>query len=305
MPKLEGLIAAPFTPVDTTGKVNLSMINKYADHLINAGLTGAFILGTTGEGSSFSKEERMQVAEEWIACSYGKLKIIVHVGGNCLSECIELARHAESVGAFATAALSPYFFRPDTAERLVSFMKPVAAGNPGIPFYYYHMPSMTGISIKASDFVKITVREIPNFGGVKYTHSDLMDMQECLSITKDNYDILNGYDEHLICGLSLGIKSAVGSTYNYMASLYLNLWKAYDRYDMEEARRLQQLSVNIVKILNRYGGGVKAGKAIMSHIGIDCGQCRLPVSHMDDNEKAALGRELVETGFFDFADLVR
>ncbi len=297
--RLEGLIAAPFTPMDGKGKINVGIIKQYAHHLIESGVNGAFICGTTGEGVSMTLDERKLIAEEWIANSSEKLKIVVHVGSVCQAECMELARHAEASGAFAVASIAPFFFVPSTPDDLISFIKPVAESAPGIPFYYYHMPSITGINISVSDFIKKAGELIPNFSGVKYTHSDFMDMQECIRASNNKYEIFNGLDEYLLCGLSLGVKSAVGSTYNFMASIYLSLWNAFDHSDMEKARELQQFSVKIIRILNKYGGAVRAGKAIMSLIGIDCGQCRPPIKYMDDNEKTNLKKDLADAGFFD------
>jgi N-acetylneuraminate lyase len=110
--------------------------------------------------------------------------------------------------------------------------------------------------------------------------------------------VLHGFDETLLCGLSLGIKGAVGSTYNYLPGLYNGLWRAYEAGDMEMARRLQQASVDVVKVLNRYRGGVVAGKAIMKMIGIDCGPCRMPLKNLSEAELDAMRGELSAMDFF-------
>jgi len=295
---LKGLIAAPFTPMDEAGKINPDLIEKYARHLINSGVSGAFVCGTTGECTSLTTEERKIVLEKWVSCAKGSLKIIGHVGGNCLSQSMELASHAQKSGAFAIGAFAPSFFKPATANDLVAFLSPIAGSAPELPFYYYNMPSMTGVNIPVSELLPLAQREIPNFAGVKYTHFDLYDMQQCIAFENGKYDILHGYDEVLLAGISLGVKAAVGSTYNYMPSVYFDVWDAYNRADMERARRSQQFSVKIVRILNNYGGGVRAGKAIMALIGIDCGPCRLPIPKMDQEEMINLKNDLVEAGFF-------
>ena len=92
-------------------------------------------------------------------------------------------------------------------------------------------------------------------------------MQRCIDYGNGKYEILHGYDEVLLCGLNLGITSAVGSTYNYMPSVYHKIWDAYNNGDMDLAREYQQISVKIVSILIMYGGGVRAGKAIMDFVG--------------------------------------
>jgi len=295
---LNGFIAAPYTPMDDKGNINLEPIAPYAELLVNSGMCGAFICGTTGEGASLTTEERKLVAEEWVRCAGNKLKIIVHVGGVCQPECINLAIHASSIGAYAIAAIAPYFFKPVTPEDLISFLKPIASGAPDLPFYYYHMPSMTGVYLPVSDFLLKAGDLIPSFAGVKYTHSDMMDMQLCIDISKDRFEIFNGFDEMLICGLSLGTTSAVGSTYNYMPSIYIDMKKAFNNNDMERARELQQYSVKIIQILKNFGGALRAGKTIMEFIGINCGPCRSPINKMTNTEKVSLKKELTDAGFF-------
>ncbi len=296
--KLEGLIAAPFTPMDSEGHLNLDMVGPYAEHLLNNGIAGAFVCGTTGEGVSLTLEERKRVLEEWLKNTGGKLKVKAHVGGNCLSDCRDLAAHAQKAGAYSVASFAPNFYKPSVVKDLVSFLASIAASAPDLPFYFYHIPSMTGVNLPVSDIMVEASKRIPNFAGVKFTHFDLYDMQKCLVFGDGQYNVLHGYDETLLCGLSLGIKSAIGSTYNYMASAYLHLWEAFDRSDMAEAREWQQLSVRMVNILNKFGGGVRAGKAIMGMIGIDCGPCRLPIRKLTREELVDLKSDLDQSGFF-------
>ncbi len=296
---LTGLIAAPFTPMNPDGTINLDMISSYADLLIEQGVSGAFICGTTGEGAAMSISEKKAVIEEWVHCSKGRLKIIAHIGGLCQSESIELAAHSVKAGVDAVAAMSPYFYKPLSAEDLTLFFIPVAAEANGIPFYYYHIPSMTGVDLPVYEILKVAEKMIPNFAGVKFTHSNMMELQQCMKISEERYEILFGSDEILLCGLSFGVTSAVGSTYNYMASIYLDLIEAFNSNDFTTARANQLFSVEVVEVLNRNGGPLSAGKAIMEMIGIDCGPCRLPIRKMTKAEKASLRQELLNIGFFE------
>lgn len=290
------LVAAPFTPMDGEGKLNLKMIAPYAAYLTEAGIAGAFICGTTGECPSLSLEERKSILEEWTAVAYGNLKVICHVGGNCIGESMDLASHAEKNGAYAVAAFSPFFFKPGSAQEMIDYFKPIAASASSIPFYYYTIPSLTGVNIPVSEVLAAVGDQIPNFAGVKFTHYDLYDMQKCIALGK--FEVLHGFDETLLCGLSLGVKAAVGSTYNYLPALYQGLWKAFDRSDIASARGMQQSSVELVKVLNKYRGGVVAGKAIMSMIGLDCGPCRLPLRNLSAEELRDLKKDLMLIDFF-------
>lgn len=296
--EFKGLIAAPFTPMSEHGELNTGMISNYADTLINNGIKGAFVCGTTGEGVAMSKEERMEVVEEWVRCAGDKLEIIAHVGGVCRSECTELAEHAAKCGVYSLAAMSPFFFKPADVSDLIGFFEPVAAAAPDLPFYYYHIPSMTGVNFPVHEMLTDIQKRIPNFEGVKYTHSDLMDLQQCLAKDGGKFDIKYGSDETLLSGLSLGVRTAVGSTFNFMAPVYHEIIAAYEKNELQEARQYQMISVKVVDILFRYGGPVRAGKAIMELIGLDCGPCRMPIRRMEETEKAQLMKELEAIDFF-------
>lgn len=302
---LQGLIAAPFTPMDEDGNITLKPIEQYSTHLINSKVSGAFVCGTTGEASSLTSDERKAILEKWISCSNEKIKIICHVGGNCLPQSIELAIHAEKTGAYAIGAYSPSFFKPKTVEELLSFLAPIANSAPNLPFYYYHIPSFTGINFLASDMLHKVEGLIPNFAGIKFAHYDLYDMQKCIAHDNGKFEILHGFDEILLCGLSLGVEGAVGSTYSYMPSVYLDIWNEFNNLNIIKARELQQFSVKVVQLLFKYGGGVRAGKAIMEYIGINCGPVRLPIKKMTIPETESFRKELTDIGFFKMINKIK
>lgn len=295
--KLEGLIAAPFTPMHTDGSLRISAVEPYADLLAGSGVRGVFICGTTGESASLTVSERQAVAEAWVAAARGRLKVIVHVGSNCAADAIALARHAEACGADAIGAMAPYFFKPQTAAELVAWFTPIA-NSCSLPFYYYNMPSMSGVSVPVAEFLSLGGEAMPTLAGVKFTHNNLMEMSQCLMLDGGRYEVLHGYDEILLCGLSLGATAAVGSTYNYAARVYNRLIEEFRAGNIPAAARLQQYSVKIVEVIIRHGGGVRGGKAIMKLLGVDCGPCRLPLAPFSDEEYARLKTELEDIDFF-------
>ena len=295
--KLEGLIAAPFTPMTADGALNLPAVKPYADLLVASGVKGVFICGTTGESASLTTDERRAVAEAWIAAAAGRLKVIVHVGSNCAADAIALAQHAERSGVDAIGAMAPYFFKPQTAAELVAWFTPIANSN-SLPFYYYNMPSMSGVSVSVPEFLALGGKAMPTLAGVKFTHNNLMEMSQCLMLDEGRYEVLHGYDEILLCGLSLGATAAVGSTYNYAAKVYNRLLDAFRTGDIAAAARLQQYSVKIVEVIIRHGGGVRGGKAIMRLVGVDCGSCRLPLAPFTEAEYVELKSELEAIDFF-------
>lgn len=296
--KFNGLIAAPYTPFYENGLLNVQAIGGYAEYLILMGVKGVFVCGTTGEWPSLSTPERKLVLEEWLRQGNGNLDVIAHVGSNDIGQSMELARHAMQAGAKGIAMIAPSFFKASTADELAGILSKVAAEAPSLPFYYYHLPSLTGVHVQVSDLFAKAVNLIPNFAGVKYTHSDMFDIQKCISFEGGRYQVMHGFDEILLCGLTLGCVAAVGSSFNYMASVYLEMIDAFSKGEIERARERQLFAVRIVTLLNKYGGSAVAGKAIMKFIGIDCGPNRLPLMTLHGDRLEEFRLDLTHAGFF-------
>ena len=298
MQKLTGLIAAPFTPMDKRGALNLGVVKEYSDKLKKDGVSGAFVCGTTGEGMLMTSEERIAVADKWIEQQDESFKVIVHVGTTSAKQSSELARHAQKEGAYAIGCMGPMFLKPSNVEDLVAFCAEVAAGAPDLPFYYYHIPSVSDVCLPMPDFLEKAKTVIPNLAGIKFTHRNMMEMLQCLKADEMRWDILHGFDEELLCGLSMGAKGAVGSTYNYLAPLYLEIIQAFQDGNMDEARNLQYKSIRFIEILIRYGGGVIGGKPIMKFVGLDCGPLRAPAHNYTQAELSRYRTELEKIDFF-------
>jgi len=293
---LTGLVAAPHTPMREDGRIRLNVIPAQAGRLIADGVAGAFICGSTGEGVSLATGERRQIAEQWRkAIGSRTLKLIVHVGHNSIEEAKTLAAHAQECGADAIATMAPGFFKPATVAELVDFCAPIAAAAPGLPFYYYDIPGMSGVSLPMIEFLRQGCDRIPNLAGLKFTNSNFMQLQQCLAFDGGRLNILFGLDEMLLAALVLGVRGAVGSTYNYAAPHYHRIMKAFESGDLATARALQLKSVRLVEILLQYGV-VPAGKAIMSLVGIECGPVRAPLTRLSETQRVELLREVNELG---------
>lgn len=295
--RIKGLIAATFTPMTANGEINLDLIDAYGKHIEDLGISGVLVCGTTGEFVSLLTEERKMILEKWVEAAKGKFKVFAHVGSNSQREAMILAEHASRVGADGIAAVSPNFFKPCSVEDLVNFFEPIAEGAKDLPFYYYHIPSMTGVYLPVLDFLREGKKKMPNLVGVKYTDNNFMEMGECLHYHEGEFEVLHGFDEMLLCGIVLGAEAAVGSTYNYAANVYSSLIESIKKGNFESARKLQMRSVEIVKIIMKYGGGVRGGKAIMKLIGLDCGSCRLPLRFFTNEEYGLMKNDLEKISF--------
>jgi len=293
-----GLIVAPLTPMNEDGSLRLEMINRLAEWFAKCGLVGVFICGTTGEGMSLTTDERMQVAHRWTAAAGSKLRVIVHVGHNSVRDACALAAHAKKIGAHAVSSLPPFYFRPGTVEDLVEFLKPIALAAGSLPFYYYHIPSLTGVGLQMPHLLDQAGERISNFAGMKFTSDDLVEFRRCLQVAGDRFEVLFGMDELLLPALALGARGAVGSTYNYSAPIFRPLLDAWHRGDLEKARTWADRAMALGETVECFGY-VQGGKAILSLLGIECGPPRLPLRPLSRDRILDLRDRLEARGLLD------
>lgn len=296
--RLQGLVAATHTPFHRDGSLNLAIVEKQAAHLAATGVSYAFIGGTTGESSSLTLEERRALAVRWMEVARGSsVKVIVHVGNNCLADARNLAAQAQQLGAVAISALAPSYFKPGNVGALVDCMADIAAAAPELPFYYYEIPTMTGLALSPSAFLAQAAVKIPNLAGIKFTSSNLMEYQLCRAAHEGRFDIPFGFDEMMLGALAMGATGAVGSSFNFAAPVYNRLIAAFQKGDLATARTEQMRSVRVIQTLAARGY-MGAAKATMQMLGVDVGPARLPNGSLTNEQAAELRSELEALGFF-------
>ena len=297
--KIQGLIAATVAPFSSNGRINTAVVPAMVDLLVADGVAGIFINGSTGEGASLTARERCELAEAYIAAAKGRLLSMVHVGHNCLEEARDSARHAEKAGAAAVGLVAPSYFKPASVKELVAFCAEVAAACPNTPFYYYHIPALTGVSFKMIDFLKEADGRIPTLAGIKFTFEDMMDFLLCREYGERKYDMLFGRDEMLLAALATGAEGAIGSTYNYSAPIYGKIIAAFRTGALEEARMWQVRATKAIQVLAKFGGAC-ATKSFIRLRGIDCGPYRLPMRTLSSADERLLESDLRATGYFEW-----
>ncbi|QEG37386.1 dihydrodipicolinate synthase family protein [Bythopirellula goksoeyrii] len=298
--RLTGLIAATCTPMRPGHAIDLDAICPLTDQLVADGVEGLYVCGSTGEGVSMTTDERKRVAEAFLAAAGGRVPVIVHVGHNSLADARDLAQHAQRAGATFTSAVAPNYFPIASVEVLVDAMATVAAAAPELPFYYYHIPAMTGVDLDMIEFLRQAGDRIDNFAGIKYTANSLDEYQQCVALDDGRFDVLYGYDELLLPSLAVGARGAVGCTYNIAAPLYRRIIEAFDAGDLARARADQLRAVQMIRTLSRFPF-LPAVKAVLAVIGAPCGTCRAPQPQLRDAEVQELCAELEAIGFFDWA----
>jgi N-acetylneuraminate lyase len=297
---LRGLVAATFTPLGSRGELRLARVKPLVNRLIADGVEGLYVLGSTGEGPLLSSAERFKVADAFVQAAAGRLPVVVQVGHNSVREAKAFACHAQSCGADAISATAPCYFKPESIELLIDCSAEIASGAPKLPFYYYHVPIVTGVRFDMVEFLRKAKGSIPTLRGIKFSDSALHEVQECIRYDRGRFDILFGVDEMLLSGLALGVRGAVGSTYNFAAPLYRRLMSAFRRGDMVEAQRFQALAGEMIRAIISACG--RAGlKETMSLTGCECGPCRLPLRTLTRSGRKRLRDQLIRIGFFEWA----
>eukprot|EP01084_Bolivina_argentea_P086880 156990_1 len=283
---IDGVLAAAFSPFDSDGKLNLKLVPQQAEYFVNSGVKGVYLTGTTGESFSLSVVERKQVFKAWADIKEEKnykLYLFAQVGCNCLEDSVDLAKYAASIGCDAISSTPPFYFRPATLEQLIKFLKVIADSVPNKPFYYYHIPGMTGVKYSGFSMYDLLLKvedRIPNFVGIKYTGMyEPLSFADVMKIRRysDKFEVLTGRDELILQSLSAGVKGIVALQTNYIAVLFNEVIDLYKQGKMEEARKVQLQIIDLKEIQSfTCSPGKNVPKYLMNLTGIKVGDSRLP-----------------------------
>jgi N-acetylneuraminate lyase len=292
---LKNLIAATYSPMNQDGSLNIDIIPSYCDFLRNNKVAGVFMNGSTGDFASLQINERKDIVNAWSKCKQPDMFLIDHVGDTSLENAKELASHsADKVDAIA--ALAPYYFRLNSVEKLITYCSEIAACAPNLPFYYYHIPFLSGANLDMVEFLKRASKVIPNLAGIKFTSNDLIGFRQVSDFQNGAFNILFGFDEIFLAGLGFGAQGWVGSTYNHLAPLYYEVKRLFENGEPEAAAVLQEKAIRFVQTLDGVGGFIGAGKGFMKYLGLDCGPSRFPHSTVEDKVYQPVIEELKTIG---------
>ncbi|MDE0593904.1 MAG: dihydrodipicolinate synthase family protein [Roseibacillus sp.] len=294
---IKGLVAAVVTPMDLDGELNLGLVPRIAAHLEGIGISGVYIAGSTGEGMSLTDDERRAVAEAYVESCRGKMHTVVQVGHNSMKAAAALAAHAEAIGVDAISATPTGYFQADGERGLVGAMAAIVEAAPKTPFYYYHIPKLSGTNMNPMRFTELAMNELPTFCGIKYSDGGTVHNLPLLQKIAPELEFLSGSDEGYLQSLAIGYQGAVGSTYNYAAPLYHKVREAFEGGDMPEARLWQGRAMEMIEAMLASCGRASL-KAMMAMVGIDCGPSRRPVEPATPEQFANLRTSLEQMGWF-------
>lgn len=299
--RMRGLVAAVVTPMNGNGDLNLRVVPQVVDYLVSKGITGIYIAGSTGEGMSLTDEERREVAEAYVFAAKGRMKSFVQVGHNSLKASADLAGHAQSIGADAVSATPTGYFKVSGEAELVEGLLPIVEAAPKTPFYYYHIPFLSGVNLDPVKLTKISMDRLPTFCGIKYSDGASLHNLPLLESVAPGLEFLSGSDEAYLMSVAQGYQAAVGSTYNYAAPIYDNVRKYLSVGDFKGAQVWQKRALEMITAMFETCGRSSL-KVMMQMVGIDCGPVRRPIDPASPDQIIALRKRLDEMGWFEWID---
>ncbi len=293
---LRGLIASAHTPFAPSGRLDTAAVVGQLELFRECQVDGVFLCGTAGEGHSLTVAERRALLDTWVGATEPEFPIIVHVGHNCVGDAIELARHASTAGVRAIAAMASTYHRPASLEDLIECMAPIAAAAPDVPFLYYDVPELNLVRFPTDQILEWGRLRIPTLAGVNFSSRDLATYARCLRLGPE-YEVLIGTPDALLPALACGGRGAIGASLGFAAPVYRRIIDAFDSGDLVSARQQEAKALELGRILREFGE-VRASKAIMSLLGVDCGDVRLPLRPLNAPEIRALHERIRSLGLF-------
>jgi 4-hydroxy-tetrahydrodipicolinate synthase len=293
-PALRGIIPPLLTPLSDQDSLDFGGFEHLVHHVISGGAHGLFVLGTTGEGPSLSRELKLEVVRRSCEWAAGKVPILVGITDTAYTESLGLARAAADAGAAAVVVAPPYYFRYSQSDLLL-YVKQLARELP-LPLILYNMPQCTKVAYSVE--VVRQASEVPNVIALKDSSGDLKYLSQTVEAVKQRADfgVFIGPEEQLVDGLRAGVRGGVCGGANLFPRLYVDTYEAANRGDWQEAERLQKVIRSVSDAIYTIGDPessyLRGLKAAVSAEGICSDFPALPFSRFTSEERKALEKGL-------------
>lgn len=283
--KYKGVIPAFYACYDKDGNISPEGVQALTRYFVEKGVKGVYVNGSSGECIYQSVEDRKIVLENVMKAAEGKLTVIAHVACNNTKDSVELAKHAESLGVDAIAAIPPIYFRlPEYA--IAEYWNDMSAAAPNTDFVIYNIPQLAGVALTMNLFAEM--RKNPRVIGVKNSSMPVQDIQMFKAAAGEDYIIFNGPDEQFISGRVIGAEGGIGGTYGVMPELFLKMDEYVKAGEMEKAREIQYVANEVIyKMCSAHGNMYAVIKAILKiNENLDLGGVRKPLAALIDSDMA-------------------
>ncbi len=294
---LRGIVPPVVTPLLDRSRLDREGLERLVEHLLEAGVSGLFILGSTGEGPGLSHQLQRQLVESVCRQVGRRVPVLVGITDTCFTESVELAFMAARAGASAVVAAGPYYFQVSQAE-LLGYIRRLAAELP-LPLFLYNMPKLTKVSFDPETVARAA--NVPGVVGFKDSSGSLSYFDLVCSLLRgnDRFSLLMGPEQLLAQALVCGGHGGVCGGANIYPSLFVNLYRAVTAGDERETARLQG---QVARLAGVYGIGksdssyLRGLKTALSCLGICSGFLAEPYESFGPAERAQVRQALVDMG---------
>jgi dihydrodipicolinate synthase/N-acetylneuraminate lyase len=276
-----GVLPAMATPLNADGEtINESGVESLVNFLIESGVKGLFIGGTTGEGILLDLEARMRLHESAFDVIDGRVPALIHIGANTLSRSIRLVVHAQDIGVDAIVAVTPYFY-PIHEDALLQFYQSLAEAAPEIPLFAYDIPHLAQNSISPKLLPRL-MESIPSFAGLKTSRADAQLIRSLVDAASGRAIVLAGNERIALGSLALGVDGLISGLSTAIPEPFISMVGCFAAGDYDGARTDQK---RINRILDLMPGGARIGaiKTILAQRGIPAGPAIPPRPMPDEN----------------------
>ncbi|MEG0878254.1 MAG: dihydrodipicolinate synthase family protein [Oscillospiraceae bacterium] len=277
--KYKGIIPAFYACYDEQGNISPERTQTLVRFLIEKGVKGVYVCGSSGECIYQSVEERKTTLENVMKIAKGKITVIAHVACNNTKDSIELAKHAESLGVDAIAAIPPiYFHLPEHA--IAAYWNDISAAAPNTDFIIYNIPQLAGVALTMPLFAEMLKN--PRVAAVKNSSMPVQDIQMFKAKGGEGFTVFNGPDEQLVSGLAMGADGGIGGTYAVMPELFIKILEYFRDGNLEKARKVQYDVDEIISVMCGCHGNLYAVMKEILRIreDINVGGVRAPLSNI-------------------------
>lgn len=282
--KYEGVIPAFYACYDDQGEISPERVRALVEYFLKKGVQGLYVNGSSGECIYQSVADRKLILEEVMAVAKGKLTIIAHVACNNTKDSMELARHAESLGVDAIAAIPPIYFRlPEYS--VAQYWNDISAAAPQTDFVIYNIPQLAGVALTPSLYAEMLKNE--RVIGVKNSSMPVQDIQTFAALGGEDHLVFNGPDEQFLGGRLMGARAGIGGTYGAMPELFLKLNQLIADKELEKAKELQfTINAIIGKLTAAHGNMYSVIKEVLKiNENLNIGSVRSPLTPVTDTDR--------------------
>lgn len=281
--KYKGVIPAFYACYDREGNISPEGVQALTRYFVEKGVKGVYVNGSSGECIYQSVEDRKIVLENVMKAAEGKLTVICHVACNNTKDSMELAKHAESLGVDAIAAIPPIYFRlPEYA--IAKYWNDISSAAPNTDFVIYNIPQLAGVALTMGLFAEM--RKNPRVIGVKNSSMPVQDIQMFKQAAGADYIIFNGPDEQFISGRVIGAEGGIGGTYGVMPELFLKMDEYVKEGKLDKAMEIQYTANEVIyKMCSAHGNMYGVIKEILRiNENLDLGGVREPLAALIDED---------------------